>query len=102
AAAPLAARVADNLAVLRARIAAAGDPETVAVVAVTKTFPAEHALAALAAGLVDLGENYAEELVDKAAALAALGAGPHRWHFIGELQRNKLARLAPVVDCYQG
>ncbi len=68
----------------------------------TKTVPAALARAALAAGLADLGENYADELVEKAAALAALGAVAPRWHFLGELQRNKLARLAPLVTCYQG
>jgi pyridoxal phosphate enzyme (YggS family) len=95
-------QVAFNLAAVRARIAAAGgDPDVVRVVAVTKTFPAAAVLAALHAGLRDIGENYADELVDKASALSTLDEGP-RWHFLGALQRNKLARLAPVVSCYQG
>ncbi|HVB06681.1 MAG TPA: alanine racemase [Acidimicrobiales bacterium] len=98
----LAASVAGNLARLRARIASAGDPAAVRIVAVTKTFPLAAVFAARAAGLADIGENYANELVDKAAAAGAAGASELRWHFLGELQRNKLARLAPLVACYQG
>lgn len=96
--------VAERVAGVRGRIAASGgDPVAVRLVAVTKTFPPEAALAALAAGVTDLGENYADELVHKAAALAQLqgdAAGGARWHFLGSVQRNKLGRLAPVVAHY--
>ncbi len=54
-------------------------------------------------GLVDVGENYAQELVAKAAAVGPLlgeSAGP-RWHFLGALQRNKVKSLAPLVACWQ-
>jgi hypothetical protein len=96
-------QLAESLAELRARIAgAAPEPERVRIIAVSKTFPADAVREALEAGLVDLGENYAGELVAKAAELALLGAPSPRWHFLGELQRNKLARLAPLVSCYQG
>ena len=84
---------------VRDRIAAAGgDPETVAVLAVTKGFGADAVTAALAAGLGAVGENYATELIDKFAALDGAGAS---WHFLGAVQRNKVARLAPLVDCFQ-
>ncbi len=93
------AAVVAALDAVRRRIeGAGGDPAAVRVVAVTKGFGPEAVAAAVAAGCTDLGENYAQELVAKAASL---GAGPVRWHFLGHIQRNKVARLAPVVDCWQ-
>ena len=88
---------------MRERIAAAGgDPAGVAIVAVTKGFGPEAPIAALQAGIADLGENYANELLRKAAAVAATGPGlAPRWHYLGAVQRNKVARLAPVVSCWQ-
>lgn len=93
--------LAERVAVVRRRIAAAGgDPDAVTLVAVTKGFGPEVALAAAAAGLVDLGENYAQELVAKAPVLADAGHRV-RWHAIGRLQRNKVRSLAPVVALWQ-
>jgi hypothetical protein len=74
------------------------DPATVRLVAVTKGFDAGAVTAALAAGITDIGENYAAELLGKAAALA--GASP-RWHFLGAVQRRRVRDLAPVVGCWQ-
>ncbi|HEX3840561.1 MAG TPA: YggS family pyridoxal phosphate enzyme [Acidimicrobiales bacterium] len=94
--------VAERLAGFRDRIAAAsGDPAGVTVVAVTKGFGADAVRAALGAGLVDIGENYADELVAKAGGTTDAEPAP-RWHFLGAVQRNKVARLAPVVSCWQG
>jgi pyridoxal phosphate enzyme (YggS family) len=94
----LAARVAERAGAARARIAAAGgDPARVRIVAVTKGFGAQEVAAALAAGFTDLGENYAAELLEK-----AVGAPGARWHFLGAVQRNKVAKLAPTVACWQG
>lgn len=85
---------------MRARIArAGGEPGAVRVVGVTKGFGPEAVRAALDAGLRDLGENYAGELVAKAEE-----AGPQGgvvWHFLGAIQRNKVAVLAPVVEVWQ-
>ena len=68
----------------------------------TKGFGPEAVRTALAAGLVAVGENYADELVSKAAALADdPGPGPE-WHYLGAIQRNKVPRLAPLVACWQG
>ncbi|MCU0271252.1 MAG: YggS family pyridoxal phosphate-dependent enzyme [Acidimicrobiales bacterium] len=80
---------------------AGGDPARVGLVAVTKGFGVDVVRAALAAGLVELGENYAQELLAKHAELDALPApsGP-RWHFIGRLQRNKVRQLAPLVSMW--
>jgi pyridoxal phosphate enzyme (YggS family) len=65
----------------------------ITIVAVSKTHPAAAVADAIAAGATDFGENYAQELADKRAAIT--GA---RWHFIGRLQRNK-AKDAAVLGC---
>jgi len=84
---------------VRERIAAAGgDPDAVTLLSVTKGFGPEVAIAAAAAGLVDLGENYAQELLAKAPLLTQSHV---RWHFIGRLQRNKVRALAPLVHLWQ-
>jgi hypothetical protein len=113
--------LAEPLDEVRRRIgSASSDPDSVRIVAVTKGFGADAVAAALAAGLSDIGENYADELVAKAVALgdgAAGGgdgsvgtaAGPGSavhpgpvWHFLGAVQRNKVARLARLVTWWQG
>src|SRR5215213_7151802 len=94
--------LAENLRAVRARIDAAArsagrDPSSVALLAVSKTWPADDVRALAALGQRDFGENRAQELIAKAPALADL---PLRWHFIGQLQRNKaaaVARLGAVV-----
>jgi len=103
------ASVAAALAVVRERIGrAGGDPDRVTVVAVTKGHGPEAVEAARAAGLDDIGENYAAELLAKSAALEAvapaaseLNRSAPRWHFIGAIQRNKVGRLAPLVSLWQ-
>lgn len=98
------ASVAERLQSVRRRIEqAGGDPATVRVVAVTKGFGPEAVIAARDAGLHDIGENYANELIAKAAAVERDpgGSPPLRWHFLGAIQRNKVARLAPVVGVWQ-
>ncbi|OWY59671.1 hypothetical protein B7486_73325, partial [cyanobacterium TDX16] len=98
---PTAAQVLAAADRVQARIAAAGgDPGRVRLLAVTKGFPVEVARTALDAGLVDLGENYAQDLVAKAEALADAVPAP-RFHFIGRLQRNKVKHLAPHVALWQ-
>jgi PLP dependent protein len=98
--------LAARLAVVRARIAdAAPDPAAVRLVAVTKGFGLDVVRAALAAGLVDLGESYVQELVAKAVELErgqahAGDAGLPRWHAIGRLQRNKVRKAAPFVSLW--
>jgi pyridoxal phosphate enzyme (YggS family) len=62
-------------------------------------------LAAVEAGLADVGESYAQELIAKVSAIEdlALEAVPPavRWHAIGRLQRNKVRALAPHVHLWQ-
>lgn len=83
-------------------LAAGADLDALTIVAVTKAFPAELVRRAIAAGLEDIGENYAQELVAKRAELIAGGPGAEvRWHFIGGLQRNKVKLLAGTVHLWQ-
>jgi uncharacterized pyridoxal phosphate-containing UPF0001 family protein len=92
--------VARRLDQVRARIAACGrDDGSVTVVAVTKGFGVEAVEAAAAAGLPDVGENQAQQLVAKVGT----GRVPDgvRWHFLGPVQRNKVGRLAPLVHLWQ-
>ncbi len=87
------AELADRLAHLRERIAAAGGAG-VRVVGVTKTFPRAAVDAAGRVGLTAVGESYAQEVVDKFAASPA----PIPVHFIGHLQTNKVRALRGLVD----
>ncbi|MGH9009527.1 MAG: YggS family pyridoxal phosphate-dependent enzyme [Acidimicrobiia bacterium] len=94
--------VADRLAAVQQRVAdAAGrsgrPPSAVRLVVVTKGVPPPVMQAVLDAGATDLGENRAQELLAKAPELATQPT----WHFIGRLQRNKVAALAPLVDLWQ-
>ncbi len=90
-----AAEVAERADGFRELIAAhAGRP--VKIVAVTKRFGPEAVKAALAAGIVDIGENYAQELVSKADLVGDVQPRP-RWHFIGHVQRNKVRLVADLV-----
>ena len=95
--------VAERLAKIRARVAAAcaraGRPvESVTLLAVSKLKPAELIREAYAAGQRDFGENYAQELRDKAAELAELEG--LRWHAIGPLQTNKVKYVAKAAHAF--
>ena len=92
--------IAANLQAVRARIAAAcaaagRPPESVQLLAVSKTWPADRVREAAAAGQRAFGENYVQEGADKAAALAGLSL---EWHFIGPLQSNKTRAVAESFD----
>lgn len=88
-----------KVAEVRARIASAGgDPDRVTLVAVTKGFGADACRAALDAGVVDLGESYAQDAVAK---IAEVDDDRARWHFIGRLQTNKVRSLAGVISLWQ-
>lgn len=89
--------VAERVLDVRRRVESRGaDPDRIRIVAVTKGFGPEAVDAARQAGLLDVGENYAQELASKA---------PHspagtKWHFLGAPQRNKVGRLAPLVSTW--
>jgi pyridoxal phosphate enzyme (YggS family) len=61
--------------------------------------PPDDVRAALDAGQLDLGENYAQELRDKRAAL--VDEPRARWHYLGPLQRNKVKYLAGLIQLIQ-
>lgn len=91
--------VAENLERIANRVAdAGGDMEAITLVAVTKGFAPDAGRAALAAGIADLGENYAQELLDK---VGELGGEAPRWHFTGRLQSNKVKLVAEHISCWQ-
>jgi PLP dependent protein len=83
--------IAERLAHVRARIAAAAEAagrshSAVTLVAVSKSFPAAAVVEARGAGQLDFGESRAQELKAKSREV-----GPGiRWHFVGQLQRNKV------------
>lgn len=92
--------IAANLDAVRRRIrdacAEAGRPEDdVALVVVTKFFPASDVRILADLGVTDVGENRHQEAEAKAAECADLGL---RWHFIGGLQSNKAAAVAAYAD----
>jgi hypothetical protein len=95
--------VAERLGQLRSRIAAAcaraGRPvESVTLLAVSKLKPSALIREAYEAGHRDFGENYAQELRDKAAELAGLEG--LRWHAIGPLQTNKVKYVARAAHAF--
>jgi pyridoxal phosphate enzyme (YggS family) len=92
------AQVELRWAQVRRRLERVGGAD-VRVIAVTKGHGPWAVAAARAIGLLDVGENYAQELLDKAGRFPD-GSGL-RWHAIGRLQRNKVRKLAPVVSLWQ-
>src|SRR2546423_14167000 len=79
----------ERLAQVRAEIARLVE-RPVTIMAVTKGFGTDAIRAALAAGIVDIGENRVQEAVQKQEELGAAKRGVgNRGEFIGELQRNK-------------
>ena len=83
--------------IAQAETAASRDASSVALLAVSKTFPAEDVRAVFEAGQRAFGENYVQEAVAKIAALADL-RDQIRWHFIGPLQSNKTKVVAENFD----
>ena len=77
--------------IIRAARRAGRDPASVRLVAVSKTFGAEHVRAAARAGQVDFGENKVQEGLQKIAATTDLGI---KWHLVGHLQSNKARKAA--------
>lgn len=90
--------ISANLEIIRRQIAAAAsaagrEPDAVRLVAVSKTKPAGMVEEAFRAGQIVFGENYVQELAAKAQEVQA----PVEWHFIGNLQSNKVKYIAGLV-----
>ncbi|WP_248730953.1 YggS family pyridoxal phosphate-dependent enzyme [Pseudomonas sp. MWU13-2517] len=88
--------IADNIGLVSARIRAAAhavqrDENSIHLLAVSKTKPAQAVREAFAAGMRDFGENYLQEALGKQAELTDL---PLSWHFIGPIQSNKTRAIA--------
>lgn len=92
------AELRESLAEIRERVqqAAASGSTNPTLVAVSKYKPASDILACHELGQLDFGENYVQELEDKAKILPA----DIRWHFIGSLQSNKAKTLASIPNLY--
>jgi PLP dependent protein len=85
---------------VRERVAVAArragrDHDSIRLVAISKTFPADAVRAAASAGQLDFGENKVQEAALKAAACADLNVA---WHLVGHLQSNKVRRAAALFD----
>ncbi len=92
-----------GLGAVRARIAAACQrsgrpPDAVTLIGVSKRQPSGAIVEGHSLGLRDFGENYAQELRDKARELSALEG--LRWHAIGPLQLNKVRYVAAVAHAF--
>lgn len=92
--------ISSNLAAVRERIAAAAvaagrRPDDVRLLAVSKTFSADHVRAAWAAGQREFGENKVQEALQKISETTELEI---RWHLIGHLQSNKVKKAAPAFS----
>jgi pyridoxal phosphate enzyme (YggS family) len=95
--------LAANLAGVRARIGAAceaagRDEKDVTLVAVTKTFPASDVRLLAELGLTQVAENRDQEAAPKAAECTDL---PLTWHFVGQLQTNKVRSVVGYADVVQ-
>jgi len=97
----LAVSIAENIAEVRGRIAAAArrvgrDPADVTLMGVSKTFSSEAIREAYAAGIRVFGENRVQEFSGKSWDLHDLGEA--EWHLIGHLQTNKAAKAAELFS----
>jgi len=95
--------ISQNLAKIRARIEKAAqivgrDPSEITLIAVAKGQKAEKILEVLDAGQEDIGENYAQEMLQHVGATHPL---PIRWHFIGHLQKNKVKKIIDKMTMIQ-
>ncbi|MEH6435255.1 YggS family pyridoxal phosphate-dependent enzyme [Massilia sp. DD77] len=96
--------IAENLQAVEATIAGAAQAanrprSSIQLLAVSKTFPAEAVLEAMAAGQQAFGENYLQEALDKIDLVARAQPGAAvEWHFIGPIQSNKTRPIAASFD----
>lgn len=92
-------QIPDNIAAIRQRILAAASrarraPESIRLMAVSKTVSPEHIRQAIAAGITLFGENYVQEAREKIPAVGH----EVQWHMIGHLQTNKAKYVVNLFD----
>lgn len=97
------AQVATNVESVRLQISIAAktagrDPSEITLIGATKNFPASDAVLLAELGVGDLGENRAQEGQRKAEEVASLTDQKINWHFIGQLQRNKVRSVLSFAD----
>ncbi|MFA5362201.1 MAG: YggS family pyridoxal phosphate-dependent enzyme [Candidatus Omnitrophota bacterium] len=100
--------ITDNIRAIRERISSrcsrlGKDPDTVAVIAVSKERSVEDIQGALEAGIRDIGENRVQEALVKQKKLFSLHLEPCilraiRWHMVGHLQTNKVKQAVSIFD----
>jgi PLP dependent protein len=96
-------RLAENLTSVKARIALAAKnagraPESIQLIAVSKTKPVEDVQLAIDNGQRDFGENYLQDALQKIQEIQAKDVV---WHFIGPIQSNKTRSIAESFDWVQ-
>lgn len=92
----IASRVAEvDERIAEACRAAGRDRDEVTLIAVTKTYPADDVRILAGLGLRDVGENRDQEAAPKARECADL---PLTWHFVGQLQTNKVRSVVEYAD----
>ena len=95
----LAERLADAQQRIAAAASAAGrDAESIKLIVVTKNHPAQLVLDLLNLGCRDFGENRDQEAGPKAAEVRSVSGVEHHWHFIGQLQSNKVRSVVTYAD----
>ncbi len=100
-----ASEIGERIAAVRRRICDAAsrtgrDPQSIVLVAVSKTVEPERVLCAYAEGVTDFGENRVQEGVEKISMARAKHCSA-RWHLIGHLQSNKARRAVEAFDVIQ-
>ena len=95
--------LAERLATIQQRIAVAATAsnrslETIKLIVVTKNHPAQLALDLLSLGMRDFGENRDQEAAPKSEEVRSKSSIEHRWHFIGQLQSNKVKSVVSYAD----
>jgi PLP dependent protein len=99
----LTTNIAINLERVREQVAeacvrAGRGPEDVSLIGVSKTQPPEAVVAAVQAGLRDVGENRVQEAAPKIPVVREQLADPPTWHLVGHLQTNKINASLDLFD----
>ena len=95
--------LAERLAEAQHKIAAAAEQcgrasEDIKLIVVTKNHPTQLVFDLLDLGMRDFGENRDQEAAPKAAEVRAASAIEHHWHFIGQLQSNKVKSVVTYAS----
>ncbi|MDA0986038.1 MAG: YggS family pyridoxal phosphate-dependent enzyme [Bacteroidetes bacterium] len=84
--------------ILQSALKSNRDPKDLTLITISKTFGSNLVEEAFNTGLVNFGENYVQELLEKKEKLNHLNIN---WHFVGHLQTNKVKFIAPFISMIQ-